>query len=307
MSYWGDFIRWSDINLGGEVNLRVIMTDVEKRFMNILEHIKASHGELSYEERQKVLYAAADDCSMLFAYLILIAKNFGITEFQLEDYIYQKIGRTEERVESYSRDDANIKKYYDLAFHQGYVGNSPEHRIFANWINGLFHPASILDVGCGPGYFSHHMKTINPDVFVASMDISDIGLLGGKPTNGIVGIAWKLPFRDNSFDLINCGAVFEHVPLRHIDELLDEFERVARRKIIYIALDKTAAEPISYGIEHITIANRTWWINKIGTRTNWLIGGREDPDPSDICLDPRFPGAWSRVNWEGTELDKYFK
>ncbi len=304
MSYWGEYFEWLSKNIPG-INSKVIHDNFIHRFTRLEYCAAIRHTDLSSDDMEKCLRTAADDAVTLLAYIILIAKQFGITEFQLEEYMYQKIGKTDDRVNKYVSDDHNIEKLYDDSFQQGYVGNSPEHGHYASWVNRIFNPTSILDVGCGPGYFSHHMKTFNNKIFIANVDLSDIGLLQGMPQNAVQGVSWKLPFRDNSFDLIIAGAIMEHIPLKHMSDTLNEFDRVANRKLLYIAMDPTRGEPISYGIEHITIASRKWWTEYIGNRPNYLIGAKEDPNMNDVGLDPDNKNRWSKINWSGIELNKY--
>ena len=87
---------------------------------------------------------------------------------------------------------------------------------------------TVLDVGCGNGYFTWHWQKIAD---VTGLDMSP-GMLKLNPCNKLVrGSALELPFNDNSFDLVFCANL-----LHHLDEpgkALQEMGRVSRH---YVAL-----------------------------------------------------------------------
>lgn len=94
-------------------------------------------------------------------------------------------------------------------------------------------PKNILDVGCGTGYFTHSLKRMYPSAKVHGVDISDTALsIGKKKYKDIIFVKAdtevKLPFKDNTFDLVISGEHIEHV--RDIDKNLLEINRVMRTR-----------------------------------------------------------------------------
>lgn len=92
-------------------------------------------------------------------------------------------------------------------------------------------PENILDVGCGTGYFAHLLKVMYPNAKVYGVDISNTALsIGKEKYKEIIFIKAdaevKLPFRDNTFDLVISGEHIEHI--RDIDQNLLEINRVMR-------------------------------------------------------------------------------
>ena len=164
---------------------------------------------------------------------------------------------------------------------------------FVNWFISEFHPKSVLDVGSGPAFFEQHMREVDPNIFVASLDISSVALSEKNAVNLIVATMKNLPFHDRSFDMINAGGVLEHVPYLNIHAVLDEFERVAERKVCFMSM-RDILEPVSDDDEHILIASRDWWIAMIGTRRNWLVGANECRTRKN-CY--KTYSNWTKVNW----------
>lgn len=107
--------------------------------------------------------------------------------------------------------------YYDQAIH---------HNIFQKfWHKRRFHEVNkylplvklktILDIGCHGGTFTSLLKKKYPQASVYGIDVSSDAILYGKKKykNIIFKIARaeNLPFKHNSFDLVTCFEVMEHV------------------------------------------------------------------------------------------------
>ena len=86
------------------------------------------------------------------------------------------------------RDDGRWKRIAESFFKRYELGNG----------------ASILDVGCGKGYFLKELKNLRPDVDVRGIDLSQYAILNSplEIREFIkVGRAQDLEFNDQSFDL----------------------------------------------------------------------------------------------------------
>lgn len=90
--------------------------------------------------------------------------------------------------------------------------------------------ASLLDVGCGRGFWLNYlnerkqMRTVGCDVF------DNVSTL--KKSEYVKGSIYKLPFADNSFDIVTCTHTVEH--LRQVTPAIDELKRVAKKQLIII-------------------------------------------------------------------------
>lgn len=87
---------------------------------------------------------------------------------------------------------------------------------------------SIIDVGCGRGYFVQQLINHFPAKRVIGADL--------LPPLGIEGLEYiqtnieKLPLADKSVDVVVCSHVLEHV--QNLEETIEELKRVAKKKII---------------------------------------------------------------------------
>jgi ubiquinone/menaquinone biosynthesis C-methylase UbiE len=89
---------------------------------------------------------------------------------------------------------------------------------------------SLLDVGCGRGYWLDILAEQRPNVELAGVDVlKDVPLKNAKYVHGS---AEQLPFDDNSFDIVFSSHTLEHV--RDLNAMVSELKRVARGKIIVV-------------------------------------------------------------------------
>ncbi len=90
-----------------------------------------------------------------------------------------------------------------------------------------FEPQSILDAGCGEGYFTNYLARSLPDSRVTGTDLSHdaIAYASNRFGDGAafsVGDVYELPFPSNAFDVVVCSEVLEHLdqPERALEEVI---------------------------------------------------------------------------------------
>lgn len=88
---------------------------------------------------------------------------------------------------------------------------------------------TVLEVGCGDGRIINNL--IGKYECVCGLDISQKALEKVK-TNKVQGSIENLPFPNNSFDLVICSEVIEHLPYNIYNKSLEELERVSKKNII---------------------------------------------------------------------------
>jgi SAM-dependent methyltransferase len=98
---------------------------------------------------------------------------------------------------------------------------------------------SILDVGCGYGAFEFELLKRNPDLDLAGIDISDTAI--DFCNNNIPNCKFVLDklsnisnyFEENSYDMVFSSGVMIHQSPESIDEVTDNFIRIAKKYIIH--------------------------------------------------------------------------
>lgn len=97
---------------------------------------------------------------------------------------------------------------------------------------------SVLDVGMGVGYGMNLLSILAKEVRAVDVDKKAVAyckknVLGKNPKvkELLVYDGYKLPFKDNFFDVVTCVDVVEHV--EDYDKFIDELLRVAKRAVVF--------------------------------------------------------------------------
>ncbi|HEB35672.1 hypothetical protein LCGC14_0699820 [marine sediment metagenome] len=88
-------------------------------------------------------------------------------------------------------------------------------------------PLSILDVGCGNGFFTHYFEGFYTTY---ALDFSRAMLKNNSSKKKICGSATQLPFGDDSFDIAFCSNLLHH--LEEPEVAILEMKRVSREYVV---------------------------------------------------------------------------
>jgi ubiquinone/menaquinone biosynthesis C-methylase UbiE len=92
-------------------------------------------------------------------------------------------------------------------------------------------PESILDIGVGSGFFSRYIKHIGFNITTLDIDPEL------KPD--INGNILTLPFKSNSFEIITCFQVLEHLPFDNLEICLRELFITSNKWVLISLPDAT--------------------------------------------------------------------
>jgi len=124
-----------------------------------------------------------------------------------------------------------------------YIQRSQEK--FFKKIDSELKPSSVLEVGCGHGRL---LKIFGDRGAGVDFGESQIERAKNAGLNVVLADAMKLPFPDNSFDIVYTNCVLMHILPKHIDEVRNEIIRVSKKWILHCeALNIT---PIMFGYNH---------------------------------------------------------
>jgi SAM-dependent methyltransferase len=91
--------------------------------------------------------------------------------------------------------------------------------------------SSVLDVGCAKGFMLHDIRELIPGIKVVGIDVSEYAITHAKPEiiDALqVADARKLPFDDNSFDVVISITTLHNLERDDLAVALQEIERVQK-------------------------------------------------------------------------------
>jgi SAM-dependent methyltransferase len=91
--------------------------------------------------------------------------------------------------------------------------------------------SSVLDVGCAKGFMLHDMRELIPGIKVVGLDVSEYAITHAKSEilDALqVADARKLPFEDNSFDVVISITTLHNLERDELAVALREIERVQK-------------------------------------------------------------------------------
>jgi ubiquinone/menaquinone biosynthesis C-methylase UbiE len=132
----------------------------------------------------------------------------------------------------------------------------------AKHIVDKFAPSSALDVGCAKGFLVKALEQLGVDAH--GIDPSEYALAEAHADikNRLTeAMAQSIPFNDNSYDLVTCFDVLEHIPEVDIPKVLQETLRVSKQWVILRVVTKELPDDVD--TSHATIHDKNWWEEKI--------------------------------------------
>ena len=115
------------------------------------------------------------------------------------------------------------------------------HRCRAAWsVFPRIRNPSLLDAGCGNGFFCHWIASKRKLEHVTGMDVAAPRIATARQRypdfTFVEGTLSKLPFHDSQFDVVTCIEVLEHIP--DPAPVIRELVRVARRYVVITVPDR---------------------------------------------------------------------
>jgi len=155
---------------------------------------------------------------------------------------------------------------------------------------------SILDVGCGEGFTLNRLKKQGIGKKLEGIEYLQAAIDLGKKTYPDIkitkGTIYELPYKDNSFDLVLCTEVLEH--LEDPQKALKELVRVSNKYLVI----SVPNEPFFMLAQLIRGKNWSRFGNDIEHINHWNMFGFPKfvkKNAKVHILAKRFPFAWTML------------
>tara|TARA_B100000965_G_scaffold71946_2_gene56806 strand:+ start:895 stop:1578 length:684 start_codon:yes stop_codon:yes gene_type:complete len=128
---------------------------------------------------------------------------------------------------------------------------------------------NILEIGCGAGSLSYHLRDINSDLTVVTLD-GNQGTLKSpyiKDGNHFIVLTdsdYELVDENNNiilFDLVLCFEHFEHIHVDRFGKFLENIKKHSTKDTVIIATASTWPD----GRDHCNVKNRDGWIEYLNS------------------------------------------
>lgn len=186
-------------------------------------------------------------------------------------------------------DHYTLKQYHDCLYQLDRVGRLlGGDRASLRAFKQLKHsPTSILDVGCGGGFFTQRLAKHYPEAAVTGIDLSRDAIdfakshlsptLSSTRVNFLVSHSTSLDYPPHSFDVVTATLVCHHLKDCELIEFLKQSMRVAKQAIILNDLHRHCIAWLGFAaIMPFLFPNRLVWhdgllsIRRSFTYTDWI-------------------------------------
>lgn len=152
----------------------------------------------------------------------------------------------------------------------------------------------VFDAGCGEGFVLSELKNRGIGSVLEGIDFSEQALKTGRELFPYLslkqGDIYQLPYEDNSFDLVLCTEVMEH--LDEPDKVLSEIVRVSKK----YCLLSVPNEPLFMISNLLRGKNISRWGNDIDHFNHWSSGAFGDFIRSKLnVMTVKKPFPWTVV------------
>ncbi len=155
--------------------------------------------------------------------------------------------------------------------------NPVQRYLINNFFNTLLgevkrlNPQSILDVGCGEGFTLERFRKVGIGRKLVGIDFLENAIQIGRGLHPELKLQqatiYDIPFKANSFDLVICNEVLEHID--HPEKALAELERVTKSNCII----SVPFEPWFMLANFLRGKNISRWGNDIEHIQHWSRSG----------------------------------
>ena len=107
-------------------------------------------------------------------------------------------------------------------------------------------PQSILDFGCGDGAMTFEVKKLFPESSVFGVDPSSKSIQDAQANLSSITFEVstdKIPFENNTFDVLYCAGVFHHISFNEHEHYLQECMRVLKPNGLLIIFELNPLNP----------------------------------------------------------------
>ena len=139
------------------------------------------------------------------------------------------------------------------------VNHRDRLRLIVDWATEVLpNGGRVLDAGCAHGEIAAAIAKRRPDADVVGVDIADVWVEEAQRRHGgVPNVRFEradvrdLPFEDDSFDVVICAEVLEHLPGNDWRRAVRELDRVSR-DVVIVSIPDDREPDGTYHVQRLT-------------------------------------------------------
>jgi len=148
------------------------------------------------------------------------------------------------------------QEFYNSDYAVDWINNSEPFKEMAKYIKDTFDPKKVLDVGCGIGMLVKELRMLGVDGYGVeySKDFINLSPVKDYILEGTVFDLDRL-FGANSFDVVVCMEVLEHIPPTRLNAAIQSLKRIAKNNLV---ITMPSYGPNVYGYYGLPLNEKPW-------------------------------------------------
>lgn len=155
----------------------------------------------------------------------------------------------------------DLAKIYDRQFFAKHQPWRSEYDAISDALIKLIDFSSVLDLGCGNGFFLDRFQKRGKRVRGVDGSVHALSAAPAAVRPKLAVADLTAPLRLGRYDLVVCSEVAEHLDARHADTLVDTICANAGQWVFF-----TAATPGQIGVHHVNGQPHAYWTAKFEHR-----------------------------------------
>lgn len=147
------------------------------------------------------------------------------------------------------------QEFYTAEYASEWLKNTEPYKKIARYIKDNLNPKEVLDIGCGIGNLVRELRNLDIDAYGLEFSKDFINLSPVKDYIYTGDVLSLDKIKEESFDLVICMEVLEHIPPTYLDKAIKELKRISKD---YLLITIPSYGPNEFGYCGLPLNKECW-------------------------------------------------